>query len=484
MRRKNLLQIRGKTAALPSVLPVNFWKLNRAISRTKINWKLHNMMPLLTVKLNERTPRFFPLAAMSALLFAALVSCASAPQQTVSAPRPIPADFAGVVHGGGSRTQKEFAYLEHLGVKWILHTFYWSDIEPEKGDWDFLYYDDLVKKANAAGIQVLGVLGYDTWWIHADKSAHRYIPPEKIPDFLEYVRQTVSRYRGKVGTWCIWNEPNFAFWNGTDEEFFDLARQTAEAARETDPEATLLGGAFNRGVLGIPEKFIRGLFESGAMDAVDAVAFHPYELNPARTAQLYEQFRSIVDDYGFGKKIWITEVGYPTGGLYPTKVSEKKLGEYVIKTFTLLAAQDAEKLLWYQLFDPVSRKKSNSEDFFGLVRSRRDYQSKGAEAFRLCAAYLSGTVLDSQKIRRKGVPDSLESFYFESEEGGALVLWNKGSAVKIRIQLPAGSGHLRHDPVRGTASPIPAESVLKAGNMPVFITWQGGAGELCQITKP
>jgi hypothetical protein len=443
------------------------------------------------------------LAAITALIFAALVSCASSPagsfaarRQALSAPRQIPADFAGVVHGGGTRTQKEYAYLDYLGVKWILHTFYWNDIEPEDGEWDFLYYDALVEKANAAGIQVLGVLGYDSWWIHADKNTHRYIPRERIPDFLEYVRQTVSRYRGKVGAWCIWNEPNFIFWNGTDEEFFELARQTADAVREAAPDVTLLGGAFNRGVLGLPEKFIRGLFEAGAMEKIDAVAFHPYELNPARTAKLYEQFQGIVDDYGFGEKIWITEAGYPTGGWYPTKVAEKKYPAYIIKTFTLLAAQGAQRLLWYQLFDPVNRGSGDSEDFFGLVRSRREYRSKGAEAFRLCATYLSGMVLDSQKIRRDGIKNSVQCFYFAGAEdgketrrasGGALVLWNEGpGSVKIRVRLP-GSGHLRHDPVSGAAVPIPAEIVLKAGNMPEFITWQeGGNGKeaFCLLQKP
>jgi len=436
------------------------------------------------------------LAVLLSLTVLINVSCASETASFSSGSFNVPADFTGLVHAGGTKTNKEFSYLEYMGVNWVLQTFYWSSIEPEQGEWFFHDYDLLVDKAVAAGVKVIGVLAYDNWWIHDDKDTHRYIPPEKLPDYLEYVRKTAEHFQGRIGAWCIWNEPNFHFWNGTNEEFFELMRQAADVVKETDSEAILLGGAFNRGILGLPEKFIRGLFESGAMDKADAVAFHPYELNPARTLSLYNQFKSITDDYGFADKIWITEVGYPTGGWYPTKVREKNLPEYFIKTWVLLAAAGSNKMFWYQLFDPNTRSGKDSEDYFGLVRSRRDYTSKGAEAFRLCAKYLSGSVCyaqiheqtlsinDAPVIAPAGtsasahastsasVPKSIRSFWFKGTGGGALVIWNEGSGSKeISLQLP-GASHMQHDVVSGSASPIPANVSLKAGSVPVFVTWQ------------
>jgi hypothetical protein len=423
----------------------------------------------------------FPAALpVMALLF---FSCASAPPPPPAESREIAADFAGVVHGGRTRTRKEYAYLDYLGASWVLQTFSWDSVEPEPGEWDFLVYDAFVDGAKSAGKKVLGVLAYDSWWIHKDLETRHYIPPEKLPDFLNYVRQTVSRYRGRVDAWCIWNEPDFIFWKGTNEEFFELARRAAAVVREADNEVVLLGGAFNRGVFSLNESFIRGLFESGAMDQADAVAFHPYELNPARAAKLYDQFRDIVDDYGFGDRIWITEIGYPSGGWYPTAIQEKKLPAYVIKTFALLAIRGPQKLFWYQLFDPHQRRAGNSEDFFGLVRSRRDYRSKGAEAFRLCAAGLQGAVYRPLKILREGLPNSLQSFCFEKNESGVLILWNDGpAAVTVRLSLP-GTDHVRHDPVTAAAAAMPAETTVKAGTTPVFITWRGGTGGLCVLEK-
>jgi len=395
----------------------------------------------------------------------------------------IPAGFAGIVHAGETNTAEEYAYLDYLGTGWKLHTFYWSRIENEQGVWNFQQYDNLVDMGNNAGIKTLGILAYDNNWIHVNKKMQYYIPPEKLQDFLEYVRKTVEHFKGRVDAWCIWNEPNFQFWTGTKEEFFELSRRAADVIRQTDGDVIILGGAFNRGIFGLPKKYIRGLFESGAMEKADAIAFHPYELNPVRTAKLYDSFKKLILDYGFEEKIWVTEVGYPTGGLYPTKVSEKNYPAYIIKTFTLLAAGGAKKIFWYQLFDPETRKSTNSEDFFGLVRSRNDHSSKGAEAFRLCAVYLSGTVYQPQAPSAKptaevsrapwleNLPKSISSYYFKGDGRNVLVLWKKRPGTKsVHLDLP-GTGHISHDPVSGNSNALPQESQIKIGTMPVFITW-------------
>ncbi|MCL1930502.1 MAG: cellulase family glycosylhydrolase [Treponema sp.] len=410
---------------------------------------------------------YLPLIALSLLLTA----CASSQKLAPSSPLAIPTDIAGIVHAGHTNTPEEYALVNRLGAQWTLTTFSWREIEPSQGQWDFDSYDQYVEAAQTAGIKIIGVLAYDVAWIHPDNERHRYIPPDKIPFFLEYVRQTASRFRGKVDAWCIWNEPNTThFWKGSRDDFLNLARQAADTLRETDPDVIILSGAFNRGISGLPKAYIRGLFETGAMENANAIAFHPYELNPARTARLYNEFRAMVAEYGFADKIWITEAGYPTGGWYPTATSEKKFPAYIVKTFVNLSIGGAQKILWYQLFDPLSRVSRNSEHFFGLVRSREDYTSKGAEAFRLCAVHLAGTIYRPDLPPREKLPRSLRTFYFERPTGGGtLVLWKEGVTARVTLQTPTGSA--LHDPVSGSSTPMPAETTITVGSMPVFVTW-------------
>ena len=388
----------------------------------------------------------------------------------------IPADIAGIVHSGRTNSAEEYALMDSLGISWTLLTFSWSRIEASENQRDFDFYDTFVDTARAAGIKIIGILAYDVPWIYEDGVTHRNITPDIVPYYVDYARHTAEHFRGRVDAWCIWNEPNTKhFWKGTREDFYVLTSQAANAVREADPDVTILGGAFNRNVFGLSEKFIRGLFESGAMRNADAVAFHPYELNPVRTLQLYYKCRKILSDYNFEDKIWITEVGYPTGGWYPTKVTEKKLPEYVVKTFVSLAAAGAPKILWYQLFDPVNRKNSNSEDFFGLVRSTQDYTSKGAHAFRLCTRYLAGSVYRSG-LSLNDRPASVWAFCFLQPEAnnGAIVIWKNGIPAHVKLEFPGinYTGNFTvHDPVTGTAVEAATGSVIKVGSMPVFVTW-------------
>ena len=430
-------------------------------------------------KLFKPTPLLLP--AILLLIFDFL-SCASVSQPE----RHIPADYAGIVHAGSTRTPQEFNYVKTLGMRWTLHTFNWSIIEAEPGLWDFEYYEDLVDMAEEAEIKIIGILAYENLNVQANKYSQRYIPPHEIPLFLEYVRRTVTHFRGRVDAWCIWNEPNTKnFWKGTDAEFYELTRLTADVVRKADSNVLLIGGAVNRGIFGLQKNFINGLFSSGSMDNVDGVAFHPYELNPSRTARLYDNFQKLVKPWGFENKIWITEAGYPTGGLYPTKVPEKKFHSYVIKTFTLLAVRNARMFLWFQLFDPVDRNPANSEDFFGLVRSREDYTSKGAQAFRLCATYISGARLNTRDLRCENLPSSLNAYYFCGDDTNALVLWNNSlSSIKIKASLP-GANHIMHNTVTGGAAAIQtaADIEIRAGSDPVFITWQAGSAQTVVLKR-
>lgn len=416
------------------------------------------------------------LTLLSSFLF--IGSCASIPVNVSPNGRHIPADFAGIVHAGMTDDGGEYDLINSMGISWMLQTFYWHIIEPEQGQWDYELYDTFLDNAIANNKKVLGVLAYDVYWIHDDKNARDYISGDQIPFFLEYVRRTAEHFKGRVSAWSIWNEPNFSrFWTGTIEEFVELSRQTADVIKEVDSDVIILAGAFNRGVSGMPKKFIKRLFESGAMEKVDFIAFHPYEMGVSRSIQLYERFRVIVDRYGFSDRIWVTEMGFPTGGWYPTKVSEKKFPAAVVKIFAHLAAAGAQKLLWYQLFDPEERSLMNSENYFGLVRSREDRTSKAAQAYRLCALYMPGAVC---YVLNEGLPGSIKAFWFNGPDTSALILWKDGSGSSaLNLKLP-GTDHLQHNIVTGNQSSISNEIIIKAGSDPVFITYTNdfSGGEL------
>jgi hypothetical protein len=398
--------------------------------------------------------------------------------------RTVPEDYFGI-HPSNSEgpPEKLYEFLDELGVVWLRETFNWSEIEPEKGRWDFSKYDNLVEKSIAAKKKILAILAYDVPWIHKDRRIRRSVSGEQLSCYLGYVEEVVRRYRGKIAAYEIWNEPNWLFWKGSAEDFYELSRTAAAKIREIDPQAMIAAGAFNR----VPKKFIRGMFRAGAMEHVDAVSFHPYDINPQGALRLYDRFKKILDEQGYTGVIWVTEAGYPTGGWYPTRVSEDRFPGYVVKTLAGLAVRGAKICCWYQLFNPHNQGEApsslDSELYFGLAYP--NYQlKKGAAAYALCSRYLAGTEYRPGLPRRDRIPPSVESLYFRGADRNTLILWNRGIPLQLTITLP-GTGQRLHDIVSGAGQDLGERAVLRVGGAPLIITWTPGkAGEDPQLSRP
>ena len=417
----------------------------------------------------------------------------------------IPADFAGMCHSGASSNlDREYQILNEMGVVWLHRDFSWSSIQPtDENTWNFSSFDNFVARGKAEDKKIMGMLLYDVKWVH-DKFGfpdQRRVREEELPYFVNYAVETVKRYNGKNGhgkvdAWLIWNEPdlNPRFWEGTKEEFFALTKETAEAIRELDAQegttTTLVGGIFAATVLN-DDKWITGLFDSGAMAQVDFISVHPYTITAEAAVNTVEKFKNKVTPYGFADKIWLNEMGYPTyleqgvlpAGRYGFDQWEGDMPEVVTKTFVLLALTGAKNLTWYHLFDSANRNDNDSESWFGLIwrKSADEWIKKGGYwGYAICANNIPGKTYKEKKFFSGKVSDSVQSYYFEGQDGKhTLVVWNSSSLrpADITINLK-GSSHKLWDPVTGASSAIEKTSsyTLNPANTSelnlVFITWE------------
>jgi len=339
----------------------------------------------------------------------------------------IPDDIMGMVYAGWEFADaQEFEMLDDMGITWMLRDFRWNVMQPTQDNFNVGYYDTYVQNAAAHNKKVIALLNHDIGWIHNETCGHPTTDAEgrrigravvagdrEIALFCEYVRQTVTHYKGKVHAWSIWNEPNInpRFWTGTPEEFFALTKAAAAAAREADPDAVILGGGFNTEANN--DIWTKGLFESGAMEQIDFLSYHPYMPDAGTSGGIYKRFRDYVAQYGYANKIWITEVGYPLdmepwpgGGGYGTKVKAEDMPDETAKTIAILAAEGARVIIWYELWDRGdSGNPANSEDWFGLADRDSRAKKGGGEAYQVCANNIPGKTLRRSLLDRSALPD-------------------------------------------------------------------------------
>ena len=396
------------------------------------------------------------------------MSCSTTPASHLASTI-IPLDFFGLVHAGESF--EEYQLLGELGAVWLLQTFYWDRIENKQGVFNFTWYDNFINTAKENGKKVIAVMAYGSPWT-GDKD--RYISNENIHHFLNFLSVVVNRYKGKVDAWQIWNEPNFMFWNGSDNEYFELSKLSAECIRETYPDAYIIGGGLWR----TPKGFIRGMHKAGAFENLDAISFHPYAVNPSGAMKLHDDFIKILAELNFTGELWITEIGYPTGGWYPTRVSMENFSSYVLKTIAGSISRGARTLLWYQFVDPYNEgeypNEDNSEDYFGLTYPDRT-KKNGGWAYELCARFLPGSKYLKNLPQRDNVGANIISFCFmEGDRGNTLIMWNDRSS-KQKIKITIGAAFTLHNISTGERIVLPDDTILDISGVPVFITWEGTA---------
>lgn len=209
----------------------------------------------------------------------------------------------GVCHAGYSKSDEEYAILDQLGASILRVNFRWSSFQPNPDTWNLRRQGRLRRRSrNPPGRKSSPSSTSTTIAVEQDpvgKERDVYIAPDDVPLFLEYVRRVVTHYGDRVYAWEIWNEPSLTrFWDGPAEEYYSLAKQTAETLHAIDPNLRVIGTAMH-GPLGIwtPHQS-EGLFAAGAMAYVDHPSFHLYATDPRAYPNEFSKYLAINKKYG------------------------------------------------------------------------------------------------------------------------------------------------------------------------------------------
>src|SRR5919106_1049471 len=206
---------------------------------------------------------------------------------------------------------------------------------------------------------VLVVIGSPSWANGVPESTPRHfvnVHPRGptldawIKQYADFLAEAVSRYRGAVRRWEIWNEPNLTlFWRPRPDP--DAYRQVYERLRATilrvDPNAEVAVGGLASLVAEPPEPSIPGLAFLGRLTRtqppLDNVAIHPYTTDdhpPAVHVPGQNNFDDIgrVHDQlvaeGERASIWVTEWGWSSA-----TVGERRQAQYVDRSLAMLEAR-------------------------------------------------------------------------------------------------------------------------------------------------
>ena len=223
----------------------------------------------------------------------------------------------------------DFDVLRRTGTKLLRFGVGWDGIEQSPGKYDWKLLDEIVATAEREGVTVLPYVCYTPEWAGRGGRDSWREPPRNLERFGSFMHALASRYRGKVKSWELWNEPdNRDYWRGTPKQFAAMFKSGSQAVRRADPEAVIVLGGLTQ-----PTRsafFQAVLNRHGLGQSFDVLNFHTYleTWDNDRAEELPRR----VEDYARGlqrgnpdarrRDIWLAEFGYSSLPPRGRRVSE------------------------------------------------------------------------------------------------------------------------------------------------------------------
>ena len=219
--------------------------------------------------------------------------------------------------------EKAYDKVAELGIKWIRIQSGWARTEQRKGVYDFAWFDSIVENLLRRGLRPWVCLCYGNGLY--DEAAAKVFgavgcPPihneEQKKAWHDYVVALVSRYRGKIGWYEVWNEPySKGFWlpgPPSQSEYVELVKLTAEVIRGILPEAKIIGGNTGTELWFAP--CIEEYMKLGLGRYLDVYSYHRYRVMPEiETPEWINFYRAIFKKYGADHlELWQGEAGFPS----------------------------------------------------------------------------------------------------------------------------------------------------------------------------
>ncbi|MEW5739454.1 MAG: beta-galactosidase [Myxococcota bacterium] len=256
-------------------------------------------------------------------------------------------------------SQSDSQLMAQLGVRSARLDFNWFDFEPQQGQFSWGYLDDVMMHARANGLSIYATVAYTPKWASSAPNCMQFGPnetakcenkrPASVQAWTNAVTQVVTRYRGQVECWGIWNEPNLrTFFDGTMDQFVnEIFLPAAAAIRAADPGGKICGPELagltassnwngNQGTCAFGQCIRNGWERDLAQllqrvgSHIDIITHHFYKADGAALMQAmldgetvagvltHDSLKHVIESNGgANKEVWLTETGWehpPQGG--------------------------------------------------------------------------------------------------------------------------------------------------------------------------
>lgn len=302
--------------------------------------------------------------------------------------------------------------MQELGVKMFRVELVWSFVAPtmpggatydsasaRNPNWSgyqWSRWDMIVRLTSAAGIQLLPQVVYTPDWASGVTTTTTGGGPNNHPlsaqFYGDFVYATVTRYKGQIHFWEMWNEPDIPAdtWKdsatGSLQTYVDLILKPGyQAVKQADQTAKVVLGGLAGGF------DMQKIYAASGKSYFDIGNFHQYAPAAGGVAAAMDQARGAMNVNGDrNKPLWLTEFGLKTqpdgsGPINATPdVPADETAQATMIT-SVFAFKGVRAVFYYQLHDTSVYNASGApikDVYWGLVSHDLSVRKPGFDAFK------------------------------------------------------------------------------------------------------
>lgn len=241
----------------------------------------------------------------------------------------------------------------------------WGALEPAKDQFDWSPLDFWLQQSESHHVQFDYVfLNVPAWTSsHPDEPcAGKRIgcaAPPNLNDWDNFVRALVTRYKGRIASYEMWNEPNASgYWTGSPKQMVELAAHAYAIIKSVDPAAIVTTpAASSTGWPMAHDAWMDEYLGAGGGKFADVVAWHGYSgrndrpaLPPEELTQQIRALRAVLAKYQMSQMpIWNTEGGWGKNEQLP---GDDAQASFLMRWYLIQAASGVSRVYWYQWDNP------------------------------------------------------------------------------------------------------------------------------------
>ncbi len=336
----------------------------------------------------------------------------------------------------------EALLAKRLGASFVRTTVTWNVIQPlqDPNYFDYSLFDSVVNIFGKQGIEIQGMLVFSARHAAPANLRDNGTPREwsrakpNLDAWRKYAETTVSRYRGKIHIWEIWNEPDlygFAHFNVAD--YIDIARVSNEAIRKAAPENTIFSAGF-AGLANHPNRKDPDYQYKAMRDGKQYFDVHAYHGHAGFTPFSQQVDRKLLP---LRKKAGATLPWYANEtAVCAINNSERTQAITLFKKLLFCWSRGAIGYNWYDLRnDGINL--NNPENTYGLVSF--EFEAKPAAAvYHTLVHYFRG----ASYLKQVNLPPGCHGYLFRNGKDILLATWNesKDFAGPVPVNAVDSSG--------------------------------------------